>query len=179
MSILNILDRLVGRLCRWGVISGLIIVFGLLLVSILARPFSIQVSGYDEIVELCFIWITMLGVIELWRTDKLYRVEFLDILSRNKPSARAALVQLLMLIFLGVLIYKGGQYALFTNESTAFMRMPKIYFYAAIPISGAIMSIYSLSRLLWHLHGLLMRPKPEGVTAHYPSARAQLSTEDV
>jgi len=141
-------DRIVGAICRIGVVLGLIVVFGLLLVSILARPFGIQVSGYDEIVELSFIWITMLGVLALWRSGELYRVEFFDHIGRGSHGPRAFIVQLLMLIFLGVLIIKGGQFALFTNESTPFMRIPKIYFYSAIPICASGMAFYSLARMV-------------------------------
>lgn len=174
MNIISAMDKAVAYVCRLSVISGLVIVFGLLFVSIVARPFGIQVSGYDEIVELCIIWITMLGVVELWRTGRLYRVDLFDNLSHGKASVLSAVVQLLMLTFLAVLVYKGTEFAVKTNEATAFMRLPKLYYYSAIPVCGAVMSIYSLARLVKIVHAFFYYRKSEGVVEHYPGSQIRL-----
>jgi len=162
-KILSKLDQVVGVLSRLGVLIGLVVVFGLLLVGIVARPLGIQVSGYAEIVELCFIWITMLGTLALWRNSELYNVEIFQVPAGRRPGLRALVVQIVMITFFCVLAIKGGEFAVRAKESTPFMRIPKINYYAAIPICSSLMAFYSLGRTFRILYGLVSAILKRGV----------------
>jgi TRAP-type C4-dicarboxylate transport system permease small subunit len=68
IAVLRLADRLVAALCRWGVVGGLLGLFVLLLLAVVVRFLPLlPISGYDELVELLVIWLTMLGAVALWR----------------------------------------------------------------------------------------------------------------
>jgi TRAP-type C4-dicarboxylate transport system permease small subunit len=107
MALLATLDRAVGAVCKWGVIAALLGLFFLLLTGVIVRLVPVlSISGYDEIVELLVVWMTMLGAVALWREGGLYRVVVIEEMMR--PAARRALNLLhhvLMLAFALMAVY--------------------------------------------------------------------------
>ena len=159
-ALLRRLDRAVAATCRWTVLTCFFGLFLLLSLGILQRllPF-IKLSGYDEMVELLFIWMTFIGSVALWREGALYRVEAIDRLL--KPRARqalAVLTSIAMLALAAVLALKGWDFLVESGETTPFLQIDKAYWYAAIPVCGTLMSIYSLAALWRALRGDLAAP---------------------
>jgi len=142
-------DRLVATLCRWGVVGALIGLFVLLLLAVVVRFLPVlPISGYDEIVELLVIWLTMLGALALWREGALYRVTVVE--ASLPPSLRRAVVigqQLLMLTFALLLVLWGSKFLLVAGETTPFLGADKSWWYAALPGPGVLMVVYSLAGL--------------------------------
>lgn len=140
---------------RWFVIACFLALFFLLALGIVQRSVpALKVPGYDELVELLFVWLTFVGAAALWREGSLYRVGALDRLLA-KPARRAVgiLINLLMLLVLWVFVVKGWEFASQASETTPFLQADKIWWYAAIPVSGLVMATYNLAalwRLLWH-----------------------------
>src|SRR5690606_35200894 len=79
LAVLQRTDRIIGFICKWGVIGCLLGLFFLLPLAVVVRivPF-VAISGYDEIVELLFAWLTFLGALALWREGALYRVVVIE-----------------------------------------------------------------------------------------------------
>ncbi len=154
------LDRAVAAGCRWSVIACFIGLFLLLSLGILQRMLPlIKLSGYDELIELLFIWMTFIGSVALWREGALYRVDAIDRLL--PPRARrvlALLVHLAMLALAAVLAWKGLDFMQNSGETTPFLQIDKVYWYAAIPVCGILMSFYSVAGLWRALHGPLENP---------------------
>jgi TRAP-type C4-dicarboxylate transport system permease small subunit len=144
------LDRALALGCRWIVIGCFVGLFLLLWLGILQRTFpSIKLSGYDELIELLFVWMTFIGSVALWREGSLYRVDVLErLLSGRARQVLAVIVHLTMLATVGMLTFEGLGFALHSGETTPFLQADKIYWYAAIPVSGALMSLYS-GAALW------------------------------
>ena len=142
-------DRAVALTCRWTVIGCLIGLFLLLSLGVLQRLLPlIKLSGYDELIELLFVWMTFIGSVALWREGALYRVDAIDRLL--PPRARrvlALLVHLAMLALAAVLAWKGLDFMQNSGETTPFLQIDKVYWYAAIPVCGMLMSIYSVAGL--------------------------------
>jgi TRAP-type C4-dicarboxylate transport system permease small subunit len=149
------LDRAVASGCRWvviGTFSGLFVLLSLGIVQRLVP--GIPLSGYDEIVELLFAWMTFSGAVALWREGVLYRVDLLDRLVTGPAGhALAALVQAAMLGIALLLAVKGTEFLLQSNETTPFLQLVKGYWYATIPLAGAIMTVYSIKGLWDALRG--------------------------
>lgn len=145
-KLLNQLDRAVFLCCKWGVILTIAALFLLLAAGVVTRaiPFM-SIAGYDELIELAFAWLTFLGAVALWRDGTLYRVMII-------PAAAPASVQrpiefgirILMLVLALVFLIKGTEFVLGSGERTAFLRIDKSFWYAAVPVAGLLMTIYSI-----------------------------------
>jgi TRAP-type C4-dicarboxylate transport system permease small subunit len=153
------LDRVVARACRWIVIGCFIGLFLLLSLGILQRLLPLfKLPGYDELIELLFIWMTFIGSVALWREGALYRVEAIDrLLAPRARQALAVLVNLAMLTLAVILAWKGWGFMRDAGETTPFLQIDKVYWYAAIPVSGILMSVYSIAGLWRTLRGELRR----------------------
>lgn len=155
------LDHAVAIVCRWGVGACFLGLFVLLSLGILQRLLPvITMTGYDELVELLFVWMTFLGGLALWREGSLYRV---DILERAiGPVARrmlASLIHLAMLAIAVVLAWAGLEFLRQSGETTPFLQVDKMWWYAAIPACGALMAVYSLAAAWRSLRGQVEAPR--------------------
>jgi TRAP-type C4-dicarboxylate transport system permease small subunit len=157
-EVLARLDRAVAAGCRWAVIVCFLGLFVLLSLGILQRTLPlIKLSGYDELIELLFIWMTFIGSLALWREGTLYRVEALDRLLR--PRARrvlAVLTNIAMLALAAILALKGWDFMREAGETTPFLQIDKVYWYAAIPVCGTLMSVYSAAGMWRAFRGELV-----------------------
>jgi TRAP-type C4-dicarboxylate transport system permease small subunit len=156
------LDAALATAMRWFVIACFLGLFVLLVLGIVQRSVpALKVPGYDELIELLFVWLTFIGAAALWREGALYRVGMLDrLLPAPARRAVALLVHLLMLLVLWVFAFKGWEFATQSGETTPFLQVDKIWWYAAIPVAGCVMTAYNLSAL-WRL---LRHPMPEAAT---------------
>jgi TRAP-type C4-dicarboxylate transport system permease small subunit len=165
LAALRRLDRVVALACRWIVIGCFLGLFLLLSLGIIQRMVPlINLSGYDELVELLFIWMTFIGSVAVWRQGTLYRVEAVDrILKPRARQALAVLSSFSMLLVAVLLAVKGWSFLQDSGETTPFLQIDKMYWYAAIPACGVLMAAYSLAALWRALRGDL-RPAGENVT---------------
>jgi TRAP-type C4-dicarboxylate transport system permease small subunit len=154
-------DRTVVLACRWSVIGCFLGLFLLLSLGILQRLLPLlQVPGYDELVELLFIWMTFIGSLALWREGALYRVEAIDrLLGPRAQRALAVLVNLAMLALAWILAWKGWDFMTGAGETTPFLQIDKVYWYAAIPVCGILMAVYSVVGLWRALRGEMRAPE--------------------
>lgn len=152
-------DAFVAAALRWFVVGCLLGLFVLLTLGIVQRSVpALKLPGYDELIELLFAWLTFMGAAALWREGALYRVGALDRLL--PPGARRVVgigINLLLLTLLWVFVAKGWEFASQSGETTPFLQADKIWWYAAIPVSGVIMTAYHLAAL-WRL---LFHPMPD------------------
>ncbi|RUT34549.1 TRAP transporter small permease [Arsenicitalea aurantiaca] len=146
MRILGSIDRVIGFLCKYLSIAMLVALFILLGLSIILRLVPLfTISGYDEVVEFLFIWIIVLTTVALWREGGLYRVSlFENLLPQAGQLVLSVIINLAMLGFALMLAWYGWQFAANAGETTPFLRMNKVYWHAALPVGGILMSIYSV-----------------------------------
>lgn len=165
MGILARLDRAVAATCRWSVIACFLGLFLLLALGIVQRMLpQVKLSGYDELVELLFIWMTFIGSLALWREGALYRVEAIDrMLGDRARQALAVITHLAMLALAAIFAVTGRDFMLAAGETTPFLQIDKVYWYAAIPVCGAVMCVYSVAALWRALNGDI-RSREETVT---------------
>ena len=146
MSVLRSADRLVASVCKIAALAcmlGLFVLLGAAIVLRIVPLFSI--AGYDEIVELLFIWLVMLTSLALWREGVLYRVVMLEnLLPARARRGLEILINLAMLGFALTLVVYGLEFMEIAGETTPFLRLDKGWWYGAIPGCAALMAIYSL-----------------------------------
>jgi TRAP-type C4-dicarboxylate transport system permease small subunit len=154
-GLLAALDRAVAAICRLGVILAMLGLFFLLLLGVIGRSVpALSVSGYDEIVELLVVWLTMLGAVALWREGALYRVASLEaLLPRGLRRALAIAQQAIMLGFALILVWFGTVFLVDSAETAPFLGWDRAWWYAAMPIAGVPMAVYSLAGIWRVLRG--------------------------
>lgn len=155
IAVLKAADRVVAALCKAGAIAcmlGLFVLLALAIVLRLAPLFSIQ--GYDEIVELLFIWLVMLTSLALWREGMLYRVVlFEDLMPAAARRVVEIFINLAMLAFALVLLIYGIDFVRLAGETTPYLRLDKGWWYGAIPGCAALMAVYSVVWLFRVMRG--------------------------
>jgi TRAP-type C4-dicarboxylate transport system permease small subunit len=143
---LRALDQAVAAASKYGAIASLLGLFVLLAAAIVLRLAPLfTIAGYDEIVELLFIWLVMLASLALWREGALYRVVLLEnLLPKTGRRLLEIAINLAMLGFALVLVVYGYEFMAMSGETTPFLRLDKGWWYAAIPGCAALMALYSL-----------------------------------
>jgi TRAP-type C4-dicarboxylate transport system permease small subunit len=158
------LDRAVAATIRWGAILSLLAILALLSLGVFVRAVPVfSMSGYDEIIELLMAWLTFLGAAALWREGTLFRVELLElILPPHLAVWSLRLVKLVMLAFAIVFTMQGFDFTVGARETVPFLAVSKQGWYAAMPIAGALMTIYSIVGLVTDrpLGGSAIEPVP-------------------
>ena len=146
------LDVAVAAALRWFVVGCLLGLFFLLVLGIVQRSVpALKLPGYDELIELLFAWLTFMGAAALWREGALYRVGVLDrLLPRSGRRVVGIGLNLMLLVLLWVFVVKGWEFAAQSGETTPFLQVDKIWWYAAVPVSGLVMTAYHLAAL-WRL----------------------------
>lgn len=155
MTLLTAADRLIAALCKAGAVACMLGLFVLLALAIVLRLLPLfTIQGYDEIVELLFIWLVMLTSLALWREGMLYRVVlFEELMPRAARRVVEIFINLAMLAFALVLLVYGIDFLRMAGETTPYLRLDKGWWYGAIPGCAALMAIYSIVWLLRVIRG--------------------------
>lgn len=146
ISLFKSVDRLFANLFKISAIFCFIGLFCLLGIAVIVRNFPfIAISGYDEIIELLFAWLTFITTIALWREGALYRVTVIEnALPERLQPVLEFFIQLCMLSFALILVFYGMKFVEISNETTPFLRLDRMYWYSALPVCGSFMTFYSL-----------------------------------
>jgi TRAP-type C4-dicarboxylate transport system permease small subunit len=150
MTYLLQLDKTIAHFLKWTVIACFFGLFLLLVFGIVQRSFpAISVSGYDELIDLLFVWLTFSGTAALWREGSLYRVGAFDkIWSLALRRLISIAIHVAMLFLLWILVYFGTDFGFNSGETTPYLQANKIYWYVAIPLNALLMSAYSIVAIL-------------------------------
>ena len=143
------LDHIIGQVLRAVPIACLAALFVLLFVNVVARTFQLAgFAWFDEIVQGLFAWMVFVGAAALWRDKGHFQVLWLEESLPPAPArALRILIALLGLCFICVMSWHGALLAQKARALTPILGLPTSLFYAAIPISGAVMIAYSLADL--------------------------------
>jgi TRAP-type C4-dicarboxylate transport system permease small subunit len=151
------LDEVVATACRWLVVGCLLGLFVLLSLGIAQRVVPVfTMTGYDELVELLFVWLTFAGAVALWREGALYRVDAIDrVLPRRGRQVLAVATHAAMLAIALMMAVVGWDFVRQSGETTPFLQVDKAWWYAAIPVCGMLMAAYSAVAVWRALRGEL------------------------
>lgn len=107
---------------------------------------------YDEVARLCFVWMVFLGAAAAVRRGAHFRLHLL--IDRLGPRLRRAtdlVVGLLVVAFGGVLVAGGlAMWPVARRQVSDSLELSMVWFYAALPIGGALMILFSVPQL-WRL----------------------------
>ena len=142
--------RIVANAVEW-VCMGLMVVLSLdLLLGVFSRYVMVRTfTWYDEIARACFVWLTFLGAAVGVKRHAHFRLHlFVDRLPPALQKAMAVLLPVVVIAFAAVLIQQGLVFLdLGRVQQTPVMGLPKMWIYAAMPVGGGLMILYSLGPL--------------------------------
>jgi len=143
---------------RWGTIGCFVGLLFLIGVGIFARFIPFFSMGWaDEVIEWAFAWMVFLGTAVLWRERTHFRV---DLIPNWLTGSRAGFIleiflSLLSLVFFLVFTYEGGMLTLRTADNSPILDLPKAIWYVIMPISGAMITGYTIRDLVLLFRGQL------------------------
>jgi TRAP-type C4-dicarboxylate transport system permease small subunit len=145
------LEDLTEAALRYISTLSLIALFGLILMNVGTRTFNLGgVAWFDEIVRGSFSYMVFFGAAALWIRHDHFQVDWLE-LTLPDGKARWALRSIIAILcagFLGVMTWYGWILFNKANALTPILQIPEKGFYAAIPISGAVMFLHTLASFI-------------------------------
>lgn len=150
MKILNYMENHVFRFLSGISIVALLFILLLILINVFGRYFELYtLSWINEVIEIIFSWMVFMGAAALWMKHDHFRVDYL-----SKKLAHTKLGWVLdvfivssCLFFLVVLTWQGLMLTVKAGAITPILEIPTFVSYASIPLSGLIMSFYSMRDL--------------------------------
>ena len=145
-------DRALEAVLRWMSIVCMFILVVLVCALVFIRFFPVFSMGWaDEIVELAFAWMVFMGTAAVWRSHEHITIDFIPQALAGTRAGRVldVVVNVLVLGFLGVFTWQGWFLTIQARSNTSpMLTMPKPFWYAVIPVSGLLMIVYTVSRIL-------------------------------
>jgi TRAP-type C4-dicarboxylate transport system permease small subunit len=150
------LTRVVAHAVEW-VCMALMVVLSLdLLLGVFSRYVMVRTfTWYDEIARACFVWLTFLGAAVGVKRHAHFRLHlFVDRFPERLQGPMEVLFSLVVMAFAAILIQQGLVFLeLGRLQQTPVMGLPKTWIYAAMPVGGALMILYSVAPLWRALRG--------------------------
>jgi TRAP-type transport system small permease protein len=104
---------------------------------------------YDEVARLCFVWMVFLGAAVAVRRGAHFRLRL--VVDRLRPGLRRAadLVAILSVVAFGGVLVAGGvaMAPIARRQVTDSLELSMLWFYAALPVGGALMILFALPQL--------------------------------
>ena len=152
LDLLTHLDRALMTTLKWICILLFAAITFILTLNIVVRfvPFM-SMHWFDEILELLYGALIFYGAAAVWVNHGHFSVG--DWISKrlHKVAARKAYrftVELFSLIFICIFLKYAFDLTLSTEEQTTVFSMSKKWLYACMPITGAIMVVYSVKNMV-------------------------------
>ncbi len=162
MSI-EILKKIEDRLAlslRWATVGCFVGLLFLIGVGIFVRFIPFFSMGWaDEVIEWAFVYMVFMGSVVLWRERSHFRVDLVPKWLAGTRGGRAldTSLGLLSLVFFLVFTYEGTVLVLRTTDNSPILDLPKLFWYAILPLSGMAFIGYTIRDLV-----LLFRGRPLG-----------------
>jgi len=152
-------DRALTRALKFVTVVLFVALLGILTVNVAARFVSshLALEWMDEIVEFCFASLVFYGAAAVWMTKGHFSAgSWITKVCKNPRlvSLYRAGVELASLLFMAVFLKYSLQLTLKSHEVTAYFQIPKAVLYASMPVSAAIMVLYSAGAVAVELFGV-------------------------
>ena len=145
------LDSWIEQSLRWFSIGCMVMLAVVLSGVVFVRFVPIaNLSWSDEAVEWAFAWMVFMGAAALWRRNEHFCVDLLSDRLKEMRSGliHSLLVGLLSLAFFMVFTYYAYQLTISANDRSPILEWPRPLWYACMPLSGFIMTGYSIRRII-------------------------------
>jgi TRAP-type C4-dicarboxylate transport system permease small subunit len=166
MSTLRWIDKVVLNVLKAITITGFILLTVLISANVFVRFFPIvSLHWFDEIIELLYAYMVFYGASALWITkDHISVGDWISgtiVKNERLKHVYGVIVEVLVLIFVLIFFFYSLQLTERALDVTNVFAIPKKILYSCMPVSGAIMIIYSIRNIMVELIGVI-KPQYEG-----------------
>ncbi|HWR13026.1 MAG TPA: TRAP transporter small permease subunit [Rectinemataceae bacterium] len=147
-AVFDAIDAIFLFIFKWISVTLFVVLTIIITANVFVRYVPIMsLHWLDEIVELSFAWMVFFGSAAIWILKGHFSAgDWIGKLLKN-PRARAAyrlVVDLISFVFIAVFFWYSLQLYSRSIEVTAVFEFPRKIIYACMPISSAVMGLYSL-----------------------------------
>jgi len=159
LNVLRGVDRFVLALLKAFTILCFILLTVLISANVFVRFFPVvSLHWFDEIIELLYAYLVFYGAAALWITREHFSVGdwISGRLIRHPKAVRVyrLLLECLVLAFALIFFYYSRRLTDMAMDVTNVFAIPKKTLYSCMPISGLIMTVYSLRNIALEIAGL-------------------------
>jgi TRAP-type C4-dicarboxylate transport system permease small subunit len=142
----KVLDNGVEWLC---LILMVVLAFDLMLGVFSRYALFRTFTWYDEIARACFVWVVFLGAAVAVKRGSHFGLHLLtDMLPERGRRLAAFVTPAVIIAFSSVLVVQGWAFMEFGRfQQLPVMGISKVWIYAAMPVGGLLMILYSLQAL--------------------------------
>jgi len=151
IELLTVADRLIVGTLRFICVCCFCMLLLLLTGNVFVRYVPVAAFyWFDEVVEWMFAWMVFFGAAALWARDEHFKLEWINKKIRGTPLGHIVAIglELISLFFIGIFFYQALNLTLLAKDWTPVFNVSRRFLYACMPISGAIMVVYSLRNVL-------------------------------
>jgi TRAP-type C4-dicarboxylate transport system permease small subunit len=144
------LARFAANAVEWACMFLMVVLSLDLLLGVFSRYVMVRTfTWYDEIARACFVWLTFLGAAVGVKRHAHFRLHlFVDRFPERLRGPVEIFLPLIVMAFSAILILQGLVFLeLGRFQQTPVMGLPKTWIYAAMPVGGTLMILYSLGPL--------------------------------
>ena len=160
----KVVDQVIIQIFKWICIVTFAAIMVLVTANVLLRYIPItSINWYSEIVELCFAWMIFYGAAAVWIARGHFSAGDWIGKRLKKPRVRATyhlLVEIISFVFIAIFFWYSRELFNRSIEVTESLQFPKKVIYSCMPISSAVMVLYSIKFLIL---GIIDIVKPEKV----------------
>lgn len=134
--------------------------------NVFVRFFPIvSLHWFDEIIELLYAYLVFYGAAALWISHEHFGVgDWIEKRIKNIriKYAYRMMIELLVLCFVVIFFYYSLRLTILARDVTNVFAISKRILYSCLPVSGAVMIIYSIRNITVEMVGLIKSGQEEG-----------------
>ncbi len=154
--LMNRISEAIGRALRVFAMFSFSAICVLMVLNVASRFLPMGSTGWsDEIIELLLVWTVFMAIAEVWRQGQHFQVGVVPDLLRG--TAAGVVLEMFTaagcLVFLVTFIWQATDLMLQANDVSPIFSWSRRWWYLPLPISGLLMTLFSLHRLWTRLSG--------------------------
>lgn len=153
-KIFKSIDKTLMHIEEWSLFTAVCVALVTAMANVILRKATNDLSLYwsDEVVRKVIYFSTYIGCVAAIRSRSLIRIDALPQILPGLKKPLTLFSHCIVLLFSGVMIYLGLKMTLMMYEDeyarTATLQIPEYFFYAVLPVMGAMMFLRTLI-ILW------------------------------
>ena len=158
------INRVIVKALKAITITSFVLLTLLISANVFVRLFPVaSLHWFDEIIELLYAYLVFYGAAALWISHEHFGVgDWIEkrIKERGMRSAYRIIITLLVLCFVTIFFYFSLRLTLLARDVTNVFAIPKRVLYSCLPVSGAIMVLYTIRDLTVEIAGMMKSRYP-------------------
>lgn len=149
-KVFKFIDRVFVFVEDWSLFVAVMVALCTAMANVVLRKATADINLYwsDEVVRKVIFFTTFIGCVAAVRGRALIRIDAIPQLFPVTKRLLTLFSHLAVLLFAGLMVYLGGQMTLLMYQDeyarTATLQIPEWYFYAVLPVMGAMMFLRTL-----------------------------------